>query len=166
MRQSVQAIKQKIFCGTKNVVIIKNGLFILFLFSCCACAKEIHRPADSYVFVKFIEAEEYCNIEYVAGNWNYQNKTVALDAEGYKFEKFKLAITQLTDTGYYTNLTTSNLYFSESQDFIPTKFISGGIHITYADSVALKGDFQVVLEDSVQGMVRKIIIGNFGINHH
>jgi hypothetical protein len=139
-------------------------MLILLLFAASACKKTDVIPPHSYVLVKFAEDEEYVMMETTEGHWDSHLKTCSLHATGYKFERFSLLLTNLIDTGYYLHPSVKNLFFTQTTDFIPTKFTSGSIHLSFMDSSSVKGDFQVVLEDSAQGGRQKAITGNFGIN--
>ncbi len=138
-------------------------LFFLFLsLAFFACSKQQSQPA-SYVSVKFAEEEDYVVMETVIGNWNSKSGIANLQATGYHYELFHLYLPNLTDTGNYKNASGENIFFTKATDFIPSKLDDGFIHISYKDETFVKGTFNVLLEDSVQGAKKRMVAGEFGI---
>ena len=143
----------------------KLPIIALFL-SCISCTKdEIPKPY-SFVLVKFIESEDYVFIETTEGSWNNNQKLAILNAAGYKFERFSLSLPNLTDTGNYPNPAIKNIFFTDGLDFIPFKLNNGFIHISYIDTLTVKGDFKVTLEDDFNGAETRTVVGEFAINTH
>ncbi len=138
-------------------------LFILLLsFIFIACSKQTSDPA-SYVSVKFAEEEEYVVMETVIGYWDSKSGVASLQATGYHFESFHLYLPNLTDTGNYKNASGDNIFFTKATDFIPSKLDDGFIHISFMDETFVKGTFNVLLEDSVHGAMKRMVTGEFGI---
>ena len=142
---------------------MKNLPYLLVLIMASACSKQGTGPMASYVSVKFQEEDEYVMMENVEGNWDRKSGNAMLNAMGYHFEQFRLSLPHLLDTGNYKNADGDNIFFSKSTDFIPTKLDSGDIHISYIDESLVKGDFTVLLEDSIHGQKKRMVVGNFGI---
>jgi hypothetical protein len=139
-------------------------LFLLFVFA--ACKKEGAGPQASYVSVRFQEEEDYVMMEIVEGSWDNKSGTATLNATGYHFEQFRLSLPHVSDTGNYKNPCGDNIFFTKSADFLPSKLDSGDIHISYVDEYFVKGDFTVLLEDSIHGQIKRMATGNFGIYRH
>lgn len=137
---------------------------IALLFFCTSCKKEGVLKPYSTVSVKFIEDEDYVFIETTEGNWDKTQKLAMLNAAGYKHERFSLFLPVLNDTGYYPNPTIKNIFFTDGLDFIPFILNSGFIHVSFIDTLTVKGDFRVLLEDNFNGAEIRTIIGNFAIN--
>lgn len=141
-------------------------LIILFLLSCVSCKKDGTVKPYSFVSIKFIDDEDYVFIETTEGSWDKNNKLAQLNATGYKNERFTLNLPNLTDTGNYLNPSISNISYSDGLDFQPFKVKNGFIHISFIDSVSVRGDFRVSLEDDFNSAEMKTIVGGFGINTH
>ena len=118
----------------------------------------------SVVNVKFIEDEDYVFIELTDGSWDKNVKLAQLNATGYKNERFGLYLENLIDTGYYPNPSIRNIFFTDGMDFLPFRLHSGFIHVSYIDSLSVRGDFKVTLEDDFNGAQIRTIVGGFGIN--
>ena len=134
---------------------------ILLLLSCISCKKEGTVKPYSIVSVKFIEDEDYVFIETTEGSWDKIQKIAQLNATGYKNERFGLYLDNLLDTGYYPNPSIRNISYTDGYDFVPFKLNGGFIHISYIDSLIVKGDFKVTLEDNFNGAEIRTIIGTF-----
>jgi len=139
---------------------------ILFLFIGISCKKDETVRPYSILSVKFIEDEEYIFIKSVDGSWDKGVKLAQLSASGYKSEWFGLYLPHLSDTGYYPNPTISNIYYFDGLDFMPFKLTGGFIHVSYIDSVTVRGDFKVSFEDDFNGAENRTVLGGFGINIH
>lgn len=118
----------------------------------------------SIVNVKFIEDEDYVFIEITEGSWDNNFKLAQLNATGYKNERFGLYLENLVDTGYYPNPSIRNISYDDGIDFLPFKLDGGYIHISYIDTLTVRGDFKVTLEDDFNGAQIRTIVGSFGIN--
>ncbi|HEX6426516.1 MAG TPA: hypothetical protein VF008_02475 [Niastella sp.] len=105
-------------------------------------------------------------MENVTGEWNMNMQTAMLTAYSYHYERFRLQLNALHDTGYYPNPTINNIYFTDGLDFDPVALNSGYIHISHLDSIMVAGDFRISLHDEFNGSENKSIVGNFGINVH
>lgn len=143
---------------------MKRILLIVFLFSFFSCNKERNVNPYTFVFVKFIEDEDFIFIETADGNWDSNTKLAQLTATGYNNERFRLSLPSLTDTGNYPAPSITNISFSNGVNFVPFKLNSGFIHVSSIDSLSVRGDFQVSLASDFNGSVNRTIIGNFGIN--
>lgn len=143
---------------------MKKLLLIALLSFCTACKKEGTLKPYSFVQVKFIEDEDYAFIETTEGNWDKNLKLAMLNATGYKNERFGLYLNNLTDTGNYLNPTINNISFTDGVDFIPFKLNNGFIHISHIDTLTVRGNFRVTLEDNFNGAEIRTIIGGFAIN--
>ena len=141
-------------------------LIILLLLSCISCKKDGIVKPYSFVSIKFIEDDDYVFIETTEGSWNTNKKLVQLNATGYKNERFGLYLPSLTDTGNYPNPSVTNITYTDGLDFQPFKLKAGFIHISYIDSLSVRGDFNVSLEDNFDGAETRTIVGGFGINIH
>lgn len=145
---------------------MKKLFIILLLLSCISCKKDSIIKTYSIVSVKFIEDEEYVFIELTEGSWDNNQKLAQLNATGYKNERFGLYLDNLIDTGYYPNLSIRNISYTDGMDFLPFKLNGGYIHISYIDTLTVRGDFKVTLEDNFNGAEIRTIVGGFGINIH
>jgi hypothetical protein len=120
----------------------------------------------SFVSVKFIEDEDYVFIETTEGIWDKNKKLAQLLATGYKNERFSLNLPNLTDTGNYPNPSIININYNDGLDFQPFKLKTGFINIDFIDSLSVRGDFKVSLEDDFNGAESRTVVGGFGINIH
>ena len=120
----------------------------------------------SFVAVKFVEDEDYVFIETTRGNWDKNKKLAQLNATGYKNERFSLNLLNLTDTGNYPNPSIININYNDGLDFQPFKLKAGFIHINFVDSISVRGDFKVLLEDDFNGAETRTVVGGFAINIH
>lgn len=139
---------------------------ILLMLYCISCSKESVIKPYSVVNVKFIEDEDYVFIEITEGSWDKNVKLAQLNATGYKNERFGLYLENLIDTGYYPNPSIRNISYTDGMDFLPFKLDGGYIHISYIDTLTVRGDFKVTLEDNFNGADIRTIVGGFGINIH
>jgi hypothetical protein len=143
---------------------MKKLAIILLTLSCISCKKDAVIKPYSFVAVKFVGDEDYVFIETTEGGWDKNQKLAQLNATGYKNERFSLNLTNLTDTGNYPNPSITNITYTDGLDFQPFKLNDGYIHISYLDSLSVRGDFSVSLEDNFNGAEIRRVIGNFGIN--
>ncbi|MBX9732608.1 MAG: hypothetical protein K2X37_00990 [Chitinophagaceae bacterium] len=143
---------------------MKMMLLIALVSFFISCKKEGTTKPYSFVSVKFIEDEDYIFIETTEGSWNNNQKIAMLNATGYKNERFGLYLTNLRDTGNYLNPSINNISFTDGVDFIPFKLNSGFIHISYIDTLTIRGDFRVTFKDNFNGAEIRTIIGGFAIN--
>jgi hypothetical protein len=141
-------------------------LIILLTLSCISCKKDAVVKPYSFVSVKFIEDEDYVFVETTEGNWDKNKKLAQLSATGYKNERFSLNLPNLTDTGNYPNPSIININYNDGLDFQPFKLKTGFIHIDFIDSLSVRGDFKVSLEDDFNGAESRTVVGGFGINIH
>ncbi|GAB2832228.1 hypothetical protein [Ferruginibacter profundus] len=138
---------------------------IFLVLTCIVSCKKADRTAPySFVHVKFTEDEDYTFMETTDGAWNKNSKIAQLTATGYKNERFKLFLANLTDTGYYPGLSAANIFYTDGADFISFRLNSGFIHVGYIDSISVKGNFQVSLASNFNSYVNRTITGDFGIN--
>lgn len=138
---------------------------ILFWSFLSACTKEgEHRPY-TLLNVKFLGDEEDIRMETVQGDWNFINHTATITATGYKFESFFLNLPQVLNTGIYQNISIDNISLSDGLDFLPLRLTDGSITITYLDSVTLRAEFRISLEDEFNGAENRTIVGGFSIYH-
>jgi len=107
--------------------------------------------------------EEDIRMETVQGDWNFVSHTATITATGYKFESFFLNLPQIVNTGAYPNISIDNISLSDGLDFLPLRLTSGVITITHFDSVTVKGEFRVSLEDEFNGAENRTIVGGFSI---
>lgn len=141
-------------------------LLILLTLSFISCTKDAVVKPYSFVSVKFIDDEDYVFIETTEGSWDRNIKQAQLNATGYKNERFTLNLRNLTDTGNYPNPSIQNISYNDGFDFQPFKLKAGFIHIISVDSLSVRGDFRVSLEDDFNGAETRTIVGGFGINIH
>jgi hypothetical protein len=134
----------------------------LLVMGLVACKKTASVKPHSYVYVRLAGNEEYSYMEDVEGS--VREGRAELHSNGTHNEQFALRLAGIKDTGNILNPGLDNLYFSNGDDFFPMRFVSGSIHISYADSVTVLGDFNVVLEDDYNGADTKTVTGSFGIN--
>jgi hypothetical protein len=120
----------------------------------------------SFVEVKFIEDENDVFIETIDGSWDKNQKLVQLTATGYKNERFRLNLTNLTDTGNYPNPPIININYNDGLNFQLFKLKAGFIHTTFVDSVSVRGDFKVSLEGDFNGAGSRTVVVGFGISIH
>lgn len=123
------------------------------------------RP-HSIVSAKFIVDEDFIFMETTEGSWDKIPKQAQLNATGYKNERFGLYLDNLTDTGFYPNPAIRNISYTDGLDFIPFKLNGGFIRISYIDSLTVRGDFKVTLEDNFNGAEIRTVVGGFGINFY
>jgi hypothetical protein len=143
---------------------MKKLLIIALVSFCISCKKDGTVKPYSFVSVKFIEDEDYIFIETTEGSWDKSQKIAMLNATGYKNERFGLYLANLTDTGNYLNPSINNISFTDGVDFVPFKLNGGFIHISYIDTLTVRGNFRVILEDNFNGTEIRTIIGGFAIN--
>jgi hypothetical protein len=141
-------------------------LIIVLLLFCISCKKDGTVKPYSFVSVKFIEDEDYVFIETTEGSWDKNKKLAELNATGYKNERLSLYLPNLSDTGIYPNPTIKNITYTDGLDFRPFKLNAGFIHIDFIDSLSVRGDFKVLLEDDFNGAETRTVVGSFGINTH
>jgi hypothetical protein len=141
-------------------------LIILLTLSCISCKKDVVVKPYSFVEVKFIEDEDYVFIETTEGSWAKDQKLAQVLAIGYKNERFSLNLPNLIDTGNYPNPSIINITYNDGLDFQPFKLKSGFIHISFIDSLSVRGDFNVSLEDDFNGADTRTVVGGFGISIH
>lgn len=103
-------------------------------------------------------------METTAGAWDTIQKSAGINATGYKNERYSLLLRRLTDTGYYPNPSIENIYYSDGADFQPSQLKGGYILISLMDRESVKGEFSVLLQNSLHGTETGRINGNFGIN--
>jgi hypothetical protein len=133
------------------------------MLSLASCKKEKATQPASSISVKFIDDEDYVSMENTIASWDITHHKASLNALGYKFESCSVNLPNLSDTGYYPHPGFSNIFFTQSIDFVPTGFSGGYIHIASLDASLVKGDFTVTLVDSIQGGLHRTITGAFSI---
>ena len=143
-----------------KTLIITIVSFWSFLAGCTKDGE--HRPY-SLLNVRFLGDEEDIRMETVQGDWSFTNHTATITATGYKFESFFLHLPQVVSTGIYPNISIDNISLSDGLDFLPLRLTGGSITITYLDSVTVRGEFRVSLEDEFNGAENRTIIGGFSI---
>jgi hypothetical protein len=149
------------------MITIRRLIYLLigipFLFS---CNKDSLIKVNSFLNVRFDYDIYSISIKELNSTWSLHDQTAEIIASGYGFERFRLHIDALQDTGYFTNLSIDNIYFTDGLDFDPRSVNSGFIHISQLDSNKIRGDFKVSLHDEFNGAENKIIIGEFGISNN
>jgi glycine cleavage system H protein len=133
---------------------------------CISCKKEGVVKPYTVVSVKFIGDEDSVFIELTEGSWDNNLKQAQLNATGYKNERFSLYLVNLIDTGYYPTPSIRNISYTDGMDFLLLKLDGGYIHISYIDTLTVRGDFKVTLEDNFNGADIMAIVGGFDINIH
>jgi hypothetical protein len=136
---------------------------ILLLFG---CNKDSLIKEDSFLQVRFDYDIYPIDIKELNSTWNLHNQTADIAASGYRFERFRLHMDTVKDTGYFANPTIDNIYLTDGLDFDPNSVNSGFIHISQLDSNKIRGDFKISLHDDFNGSENKIIIGEFRINNN
>jgi hypothetical protein len=138
-------------------------IVILFLFG---CNKDSLIKEYSFLNVRFDYDIYPINVKELNSNWNLHDHTAHMIVSGYRFERFRLHMDAVNDTGYFAKPTIDNIYFTDELDFDPDSVNSGFIHINQLDSNKIRGDFKISLHDDFNGSENKIIIGEFRINNN
>jgi hypothetical protein len=138
-------------------------IVLLFLFG---CNKDSLIKESSFLNVRFDYDIYPINIKELNSTWSLHDQTADMIANGYRFERFRLHLNAVKDTGYFASPTINNIFFTDGLDFDPDSVNSGFIHISQLDSNKIRGDFRISLHDDFNGSENKIIIGKFRINNN
>jgi hypothetical protein len=136
---------------------------ILFI---VGCSKDASMREHSFLQVRFEDDMYPIDIEEMNATWSLHNQTAEMLATGYRFERFRLHLSAVHDTGNVVNPGIENIFFTDGLDFVPDSVNAGFIHISQLDSNRISGDFKVSMHDDFNGSENKIVVGQFRINNN
>jgi hypothetical protein len=143
-------------------MLFRIAIGLLLISNFLSCSKEnITKP---YGFLNFrVEGqEEDIKWESIKGVWIDSLGNADLDPSSYYFDRCKIHLEGITGIGNISLLTLTQFYYTDGIDFQPYA-ISGTLTITEASDKAIKGTFNLYLDNNYNGVSGRRITGYFGV---
>jgi hypothetical protein len=135
----------------------------LFLFSSyISCSKEGITKPYGFLNLRVEGYEEDIKWESISAKWIDTLGRADLEATSYYFDRCQIRLTNITAVGNINPLTLMRFYYTDGLDFQPNS-ISGTLTITEASDKAIRGTFNLYLDNNFNGVSGRRIIGDFGI---
>ena len=139
---------------------IAIGLLLISNFS--SCSKERITKPYGFLILRIENAEEDIKWETVTGTWLDSTGNADLEATSYFFDRCNIHLKNINSLGNINPLTLMQFYYTDGIDFQPYA-ISGVLTITEADDKAIRGKFNLYLDNNYNGVSGRRITGDFGI---
>jgi hypothetical protein len=126
-----------------------------------SCAKEVgHTP---YAFVVLEVQGEPVPWQETKGEWAPSTGTLVLQAEGHRFDRFRLHLSGIRDTGRIPLPHLRAFYYTDGLEVQPRGIASGFVRVTRLTDEVIEGTFSVALENSSNSTGDRRVEGHFGV---
>ncbi|HUC82594.1 MAG TPA: hypothetical protein VMR70_16930 [Flavisolibacter sp.] len=143
-------------------MLFKIAIGLLLISNVLSCSKENITKPNGFLNLRVQGQEEDIQWESIKGTWIDSLGNVELEASSYYFDRCKIQLQGVTRNGNISPLTLIQFYYTDGLDFQPYS-ISGTLTITEASAKAVKGTFNLYLDNNYNGVSGKRVTGDFGV---
>ncbi|ODT52297.1 MAG: hypothetical protein ABS68_09310 [Niastella sp. SCN 39-18] len=126
------------------------------------CSKENITKPYGFLNLRIEGQEEDIKWETVIAKWIDTLGNADLEATSYYFDRCNIHLKNITGLGNVNPLTLMQFYYTDGLDFQPYA-ISGTLSITEISDKAIRGTFNLYLDNNFNGASGRRITGDFGI---
>lgn len=143
-------------------MLLRIAIGLLLFCNFLSCSKESITKPYSFLNLKVVGYEEDIKWETISGSWIDSLGNVDLEATSYYFDRCKIHLKGIKNLGSVNPLTLMQFYYTDGIDFQPYS-ISGVVTITEASNKAIRGTFNLYLNNNYNGVSDRRITGDFGV---
>lgn len=143
-------------------MLFRIAIGLLLIINFLGCSKEGITKPYGFLNLQVQGQDENIRWETIKGIWIDSLGNADLEATSYYFDRCKIHFEGITAIGTISPLTLMKFYYTDGIDFQPYAN-SGTLTVTEASDKAIRGTFNLYLDNSYNGVSGKRITGDFGI---
>lgn len=143
-------------------MLFRIAIGLLLFCNFISCSKESITKPYGFLNLRVQGQEEDIKWESIKSVWIDSLGTAELEASSYYFDRCKIHLEGITGFGNVSTLTLMQFYYTDGIDFQPHA-ISGTLTITETSDKAIRGTFNLYLDNNYNGVSGKRITDDFGI---
>lgn len=143
-------------------MLLRIAIGLLLFCNFLSCSKESITKPYGFLNLRVENQEEDIKWETITSSWIDSLGNVDLEGNNYYFDRCKIHLKGIKNLGIVSPLTLMQFYYTDGIDFQPYS-ISGVVTITEASDKAIRGTFNLYLDNNYNGITGRRITGDFGV---